>query len=378
VEPARPQREAWKEVVPERKDATLQGHNIVGGKLALEYLKDVTSLLEVRELDGKLVRQVSLPGAGTASNLVGDPDEDEAYYAFTSYTFPTEIHRTRVSSGASQLWYRLQVPVDTSKFEVEQQFASSKDGTRVPMFIVRPRGLARDGKAPAMLFGYGGFQVSISPGFNTSIIPWLERGGVYVFSVLRGGSEYGEQWHRAGMKHAKQNTFDDFIAVAEYLTREKYTSPERLVIRGGSNGGLLVGAAMTQRPDLFRVVLCGVPLLDMVRYHRFGSGKTWIEEYGSSDDPQDFQALYAYSPYHRVKPGTRYPSLLLLSADNDDRVDPMHARKFAALMQAQTAGGPVLLRIEKHAGHGGADLVKAAVSKGADEYAFALSELGLP
>ncbi|MBI5533294.1 MAG: S9 family peptidase [Deltaproteobacteria bacterium] len=375
VDPASPQRDKWKEIVAEQADSALQSHAIVGGRLALEYLKDVTTRLEVRDLNGKLERQVALPGVGTASNIEGDPELDEAYYWFTSFTQPTEIHKTSVKSGKDELWYRLKVPVDASKYVVEQQFAASKDGTKVPMFIVRAKDMARDGKAPALLFGYGGFQVSLTPGFSTNIFPWLERGGVYIYANLRGGSEYGEKWHRAGMKHVKQNTFDDFIAVAEYLVRERYTSTDRLVIRGGSNGGLLMGAAMTQRPDLFRVVLCGVPLLDMIRYHLYGSGKTWIEEYGSADDAEDFKTLYAYSPYHHVKPGTRYPSLLMLSADNDDRVDPMHARKFAALMQASSQGGPVLLRIEQHAGHGGADLIKASVEKGADEYAFALSQI---
>jgi prolyl oligopeptidase len=375
VDPEHPARDRWEVIVPESAGAALQGITLVGGRLALDYLKDVSSRIEVRELDGKPVREIALPGVGTASNLVGDADRDEAFYSFNSFTVPTEIFRTSLKDGKTSSWYRLKVPVDAGKFEVEKQFAVSKDGTRVPMFIVRPREFARSGAAPAMLFGYGGFQVSITPGFSTSIFPWLERGGIYVYSVLRGGSEYGETWHRDGMKHVKQHTFDDFIAVAEYLQREKYTSADKLVIRGGSNGGLLVGAAVTQRPELFRAAVCEVPLLDMVRYHRFGSGKTWIEEYGSADDAEDFRALIAYSPYHHVKTGVKYPSILLLSADSDDRVDPMHARKFAAILQASSAGGPVLLRIEKHAGHGGADLVKAAVEKGADVYAFALSQL---
>jgi prolyl oligopeptidase len=378
VDPLHPSRDKWELIVPESAGATLQSLTIVGGRLALDYLKDVSSRLEVRELDGKPVREVALPGVGTASNLVGDADRDEAFYSFTSYTYPTEIFRTGVKEGKASSWYRLKVPVDAGKFAVEKQFAQSKDGTKVPLFIVRPKEFKKDGAAPTMLWGYGGFQVSVTPGFSTSIFPWLERGGIYVYAVLRGGNEYGEKWHRDGMKRVKQNTFDDFIAVAEYLEREKYTSPGKLVIRGGSNGGLLVGAAVTQRPELFRAAICEVPLLDMVRYHRFGSGKTWIEEYGSADDPEDFRALFAYSPYHHVRQGEKYPSVLMLSADSDDRVDPMHARKFAAILQASSAGGPVLLRIEKHAGHGGADLVKAAVEKGADIYAFALSQITEP
>ena len=375
IDPSQHERSKWKEVVPERKEASLQSATVVGGKLALEYLQDVTSRLELRELDGKLLREVPLPAVGSASNLVGDPDLDEAYFSFTSFTFPTEIHRLSVKTGKSDRWYRIRVPVDPSKFAVDQEFAISKDGTRVPLFIVRPKELKKDGKAPAMLTGYGGFQVSLSPAFSTSMFPWIERGGVYVVANLRGGSEYGEEWHRAGMLRNKQNTFDDFIAVSEHLIKTGVTSPDRLVIRGGSNGGLLVGAAMTQRPDLYRAVLCAVPLLDMVRYHLVGSGKTWIEEYGTPDEPEDFKTLFAYSPYHHVQAGTKYPALLMLSADSDDRVDPMHARKFAAIMQASSAGGPVLLRIERHAGHGGADLVKAAVEKSADEFAFALSQI---
>lgn len=375
VEPGRPERDRWREVVPERKDASLQSANIVGGRLALEYLKDVATRLEVRELDGKLVREVSLPGVGSSSNLLGDPDRDEAWYSFTSYTSPTEIHRTSVKTGKGERWYQVQVPVQTERFAVDQEFAVSKDGTRIPLFIVRSKEWGRDGKAPAILTGYGGFQVSLSPAFSSNMFPWLERGGVYVVANLRGGSEYGESWHRGGMLRNKQNTFDDFIAVAEHLIRTGVTSADRLVIRGGSNGGLLVGAAMTQRPELFRAVLCAVPLLDMVRYHLVGSGKTWIEEYGSAENAEDFKTLLAYSPYHHVERGKRYPALLLLSADSDDRVDPMHARKFAAAMQASSTGGPVLLRIERNAGHGGADLVKAAVEKSADEYAFALSQV---
>lgn len=243
------------------------------------------------------------------------------------------------------------------------------------MFLVHAKGAKRDGSAPALLSGYGGFQVPMTPSFKASIFPWLERGGIYALAHLRGGSEYGEAWHRGGMREHKQNTLDDFIAAAEYLVREGWTTPARLAIQGGSNGGLLVGAVMTQRPELFRVALCEVPLLDMVRYHLFGSGRTWIAEYGSAEDPAMFRAIRAYSPYHAVRPGVAYPATLLLSADADDRVDPMHARKFAAAMQYASRGGPVLLRIERQSGHGGADLLRAEVEKIADRYAFALSQM---
>ncbi len=374
VDPAKPARAAWKEIVPERHDAVLQSFGVVGGKLALDYLKSASSLLEIRNTDGSLVREVPLPGIGSASNLSGRDDDDEAFFSFTSYTAPTSIYRTSVKTGATALTFQVSVPADVSGYTVSQVFYPSKDGTRVSMFIVHRKDLGRDGTARAMLEGYGGFLVSETPVFMASLFPWLERGGIYAVPNLRGGGEYGEEWHEAGMLLKKQNVFDDFAAAAAYLEKEKWTSPERLVLRGGSNGGLLLGAMITQHPGLFRVALCGVPLLDMVRYHLFGSGKTWISEYGSADDAAQFKALHAYSPYHHVKAGTKYPSILLLSADSDDRVDPMHARKFAAELQAASTGGPVLLRIEKHAGHTGADLVRSAVEQRADEYAFALAE----
>ncbi|WP_437957118.1 prolyl oligopeptidase family serine peptidase [Sorangium sp. So ce119] len=373
VDPDRPERAAWKEIVPERPDATLDSVSVVGGHLALSYLKDASSRVEVRSLDGKLVREVPLPGIGTVGGPSGLPDEDEAYFSFESFTSPQEIYATSIKTGETALYARIDVPVDPSPFTVEQTFFPSRDGTKISMFIVRRKDMKKDGNSRALLYGYGGFQISQTPSFTASMYPWLERGGVYAVANLRGGGEYGEAWHRDGMLLKKQNVFDDFIAAAEHLVREGYTRPERLVIQGGSNGGLLVGAALTQRPELFGAVVCGVPLLDMVRYHLFGSGKTWISEYGSADDPEQFKALYAYSPYHRVRPGTRYPAVLLLSADSDDRVDPLHARKFAAALQASSAGGPVLLRIERNAGHGGADLIKAAVEKGADQISFALS-----
>ena len=374
VDPSNPVRKAWKEIVPERKDASLESLSVIGGKLVLRYLRNASSLVEVRGLDGKLVRELALPGIGSVGGPSGLEDEDEAYYSFTSYTVPEEIHATSIATGKSTLYARVKVPVDPTPYTVEQAFYPSKDGTKVSVFIVRKKDFKKDGTARLLLYGYGGFNVNQTPAFTSSIYPWLERGGVYAVANLRGGGEYGEDWHKNGMLLKKQNVFDDYVAAAEYLIREKYTSPSKLVIRGGSNGGLLVGAALTQRPDLFRVVLCGVPLLDMVRYHLFGSGKTWVGEYGSSENAEQFKALLAYSPYQKVKKGTKYPSILLLSSDSDDRVDPLHARKMAASLQSATAGGPVLLRIERNAGHGGADLVKASVEARADEYAFALAE----
>jgi prolyl oligopeptidase len=375
VDPAHAERDRWVEIVPERKDATLEATGIVGHRLALGYLKDVVSEAELRDEDGKLVRALPTPTLGSLGGLSGNVDDELFYYSFQSFTYPTEIFEANVKTGKTGTFYKLKVPVDAAKYAVDQLFATSKDGTRIPFFVVHAKDAARDGKAPTILNGYGGFQSAQAPYFATSIYPWLEHGGVWVLANLRGGSEYGEEWHRRGMRHDKQNVFDDYFAVAEELVRQGITSTGKLVALGASNGGLLVGAAITQRPDLFHVALCGVPLLDMVRYHLFGSGKTWIEEYGSADDADDFRALYAYSPYHHVVYGKRYPATLVLSADSDDRVDPMHARKFAAELQWASSGGPVLLRVEKHSGHGGADLVKANVEKLADEYAFALDQV---
>jgi prolyl oligopeptidase len=306
------------------------------------------------------------------SGPIGRQDEEEAYFVYQSFTTPWEIYSLSMKTAETKLYSKVNVPVDPSPFAIEQTFYPSKDGTKVSMFIVRRKDLNKDGNNRALLYGYGGFQQSQTSNFTASIYPWLERGGIYAVPNLRGGAEYGEEWHKNGMRDKKQNVFDDFLAAAEHLFREGYTRPEKLAIAGGSNGGLLVGAAMTQKPEYFAAVLCSVPLLDMVRYHLFGSGKTWISEYGSADNEGDFKALFGYSPYHKVKAGTKYPALLMLSADSDDRVDPMHARKFAAAIQEHSVGGPVLLRIEKNSGHGGADLVKAEVEKGADRYAFAL------
>jgi len=372
-----PKTQAFVDLVPERPNAKLQAFSIVGNRLALSYLQDATTRLRLHGLDGKFIREEQLPGLGSASPLIGNEDEDEAYYTYESFTYPREIYQTSVATGASKLFFRLKAPLDPSQYQVEQTFFSSKDGTRVPMFVIHRKDYAKDGSAPAILYGYGGFTVALTPTFSPSYYAWLERGGVYAVVNLRGGDEYGEAWHRAGMLLKKQNVFDDVAAAGEALVREGYTRPERLAIRGGSNGGLLVGAALTQRPDLFRVALCGVPLLDMVRYHLFGSGKTWVEEYGSAEDPAQFKAILAYSPYQHVKQGTRYPATLFLSADADDRVDPLHARKMAAALQAASTGGPVLLRIEQHAGHGGADLVKSRIEQIADEYAFALANMQL-
>ncbi len=377
VDPAKPERKAWKEIVPQ-SEATLERANVVGGRLALTYLRNAASELELRDLEGKPLRKVALPGIGTSFGLIGNPDEDTAYLSFTSFTEPQQIFKTSVKTGKIEEWARIKLPLDTSSMVTEQVFYPSKDGTKISMFIIRKKDAVKNGKTPTILYGYGGFNVNLTPGFSSQRAYWIEQGGIYAIPNLRGGGEYGEEWHRAGMMLNKQNVFDDFIAASEALVKEGWTSPQHLAIQGGSNGGLLVGAAMTQAPDHFRAVICAVPLLDMVRYHLYGSGKTWIPEYGSAENAAEMKALAGYSPYKRaVDAGAvKYPALLMDSADHDDRVDPMHARKFvAAIRHAQSGPAPVLLRIERNAGHGGADLVKQQVDRAADQYAFLFSLL---
>lgn len=378
ADPAAPQRAAWKLIVPQT-EATLEGMAIVGGMLQLTYLKNASSVLQLHSLDGVHVRDLALPGVGTSTGLSGEPDEDTAYFAFASFTEPQVIYKTSVATGATSEWARVCLPIDTSKMVTEQVVYPSKDGTPISMFIVRNADAAKDGRRPTILYGYGGFNVSLTPGFAGSRMVWLEHGGIYAIANLRGGGEYGEDWHRAGMLLAKQNVFDDYAAAATYLVEQGWTSPHHLAASGGSNGGLLVGAAITQHPARFAAAVCSVPLLDMVRYHLFGSGKTWVPEYGSVDDPDQFAAIHAYSPYRvAVDAGPRqYPAVLLDSADHDDRVDPLHARKMAAVLQAmQTGDAPILLRVERNSGHGGADLVKSQVGRLADQLAFLLHELG--
>lgn len=372
----KPARDEWREIVPEA-ETTLDSTQIVGEHLVLVTLKDASSRMEVRTLEGKLVRTVPLPSIGTTGGMSGNPDEDDAYFGFVSFMTPSEVYRTSIKTGETKLWASVKVPFDASPYEVQQVWYPSRDGTKVSMFLLHKKGLKKDGNTPWLLTGYGGFNVSMTPSFSVDFCLWLEAGGGVALPNLRGGGEYGEAWHRAGMLHNKQNVFDDFIAAAEYLIKSNYTKPEKLAIRGGSNGGLLVGAAMTQRPELFKAVICAVPLLDMVRYHKFGSGRTWIPEYGTAEKAEDFKVLHGYSPYHHIHPDTKYPALLMISADSDDRVDPMHARKFAAGIQAaSTSGLPVLLRIEKNAGHGGADLIKQRVEASADSIGFLVEELG--
>lgn len=377
VDPAKLEREKWKELVPEDPEAVLVEHDVVGGKLSLAYTVRAASQLRIHELDGRRVRDIQLPALGSTSGLVGREEDDEAFFSFSSFTYPPEIHAVSVKTGVTRLFEKVVMPIDPSKYVVEQVLYPSKDGTKVSMFLVHAKDLPKTGDHPTLLWGYGGFNVSMTPSFRASLYPWLDRGGVFALPNLRGGGEYGEGWHQAGMRDKKQNVFDDFIAAAEWLIANRYTRTDRLAISGRSNGGLLVGAAVTQRPDLFGAVLCGVPLLDMLRYHKFGSGKTWVPEYGNPDVEADFKVLAAYSPYQRLKAGTKYPPLLMLSADHDDRVDPMHARKFVAgLADAATGPGPYLLRVEANAGHGGADLRKSTVEQVVDETVFLLGTIG--
>ena len=372
-----PRRSKWREIVPESPTVVLQGAEVVGDHLVLDELENVTSQEEICDLEGKLVRKLDLPGLGTVNDLSGEPDHDELFYGFDNFTTPPEIFQTSVTDATQTLWAKIEVPVDPSPYIVEQKFFASKDGTKIPMFIVHRRDILLNGSTPFLLTGYGGFDESMSPYFSPGFYPFLEAGGGYALVNLRGGGEFGEQWHQDGMLLKKQNVFDDCIGAAQYLIGNGYTSPERLAFRGASNGGLLAGAMLTQRPDLFRAIVCEVPLLDMVRYDQFGSGKTWVPEYGSPNDPEQFKALYAYSPYHHVVPGTHYPSVLFWTDENDDRVDPMHARKMAGALQAATGStNPILVRVETHGGHGGGDQVAKMIDRGTDIWGFLINELG--
>jgi prolyl oligopeptidase len=371
-----PERDNWKEIIPESKDYVLDGAAVVGGMLVLGGLENVSSRIEIRDLDGKFVRLLQLPGIGTAGPS-GDPDYDELFYDYDNFTQPPEIFKTSVTHDESKLWATIDFPVDPSPFVVEQKFFRSKDGTRVPMFIVHRSDILLDNSTPFLIYGYGGFDINQLPTFWAGAYPWLEAGGGFALVNLRGGGEFGEEWHREGMLLKKQNVFDDCIAAAEYLINNGYTAPDRLGLRGGSNGGLLVGAVLTQRPDLFRAIVCEAPLLDMVRYPLFGSGKTWIPEYGSPENEAQFKALYGYSPYHHVKKGTAYPSVLFCSPENDDRVAPMHAFKMTAALQADTSSDrPILLRLETQSGHGGGDQVSKTIQYAADIWGFLIHELG--
>jgi len=382
AEASNPARENWKEIIPQ-SDAVLQGAAVFGKKLFAQYEHNASSQLKIFSTDGKLEREVPLPAIGTVYGSGGKWNRKEVFYGFQSFTFPPSIYRYDLSGGESSLWAKVEAPsIEPSAYSVDQEWYASKDGTKIPMFIVSKKGLVKDGHNPTLLTGYGGFNVSLTPAFSRTVYLWMEHGGVYAVANLRGGAEFGEDWHRAGMLEKKQNVFDDFIAAGEYLVAQKYTDRDHLAIQGGSNGGLLMGAMITQRPDLFRAVVCQVPLLDMLRYQNFQIAKLWIPEYGSSDDPKQFDWLYAYSPYHHVRAGMEYPSILFMTADTDTRVDPMHAKKMAALMQAEAKNGaskerPILLRIESKAGHGAGKPVTKQIEESTDVYSFLFWQLGM-
>ncbi len=377
VDPSDPEGE-WKEIVKEDPAAVLTGMSLVGGKLFLNYLRDVRTEIKIVSASGEALGQLRLPALGTASTPSGEWSSNEAFYTFSSFHIPSTIYRYEVDSGAQDVWYQSPVEIDGDSIQVSQVRFPSKDGTEIPMFLVHKRGLKTDGSNPAYLTGYGGFNISRRPGFSAAALVWVESGGVYALPNLRGGGEFGEQWHRAGMLEKKQNVFDDFIAAAEWLIDRGYTSPRKLAIAGGSNGGLLVGAALTQRPDLFQAVICSVPLLDMVRYHQFLVASFWVPEYGSSEDPDQFRFLYEYSPYHRVKPGTDYPAVLFDTGDSDTRVSPLHARKMTALLQASQAGDrPVLLRYDTKGGHSGGTPTSKQIENLTDRFSFLYWQLGV-
>jgi prolyl oligopeptidase len=377
-----PQRENWKELIPQT-DAVLQGVSVAGGKLLAQYEHNVTSELKLFGLDGKKLADIPLPAIGAVFGASGRYDRNEMFFGFQSFTVPPSIYRVDLTDVKSALWAKVDAPsIDPSAYDVQQVWYTSKDGTKVPMFVVGKKGIEKNGKNPTLLTGYGGFNISMTPTFSRSMYLWMEHGGLYAVANLRGGSEFGEDWHRAGMLEKKQSVFDDFIAAGEYLISQKYTDRDRLAIFGGSNGGLLMGAMITQRPGLFRAVVCQVPLLDMLRYQNFQIAKLWIPEYGSADDPRQFDWLYAYSPYHHVKPGQQYPAILFMTGDTDTRVDPMHAMKMAALMQAEAKNGsskerPILLRIDFKAGHGQGKPVAKQIEESTDMYSFLFWQLGI-
>jgi prolyl oligopeptidase len=375
IDTKNPAQENWQEIIPQSV-ATLESANILNNQFVVDFLQDARTQIKIFDLNGALVREVELPGLGSAGGFGGKRDDTETFYSFTSFTTPGTIYRYNMVTGKSELFRQSQVDFNPDDYETKQIFYSSKDGTQVPMFITHKKGLQLDGNNPTYLYAYGGFNVSMTPSFSVSTLVWMEMGGVYAMPNIRGGGEYGEEWHQAGMKEKKQNVFDDFIAAAEWLIDNNYTRHARLAIAGGSNGGLLVGACMTQRPELFGAALPAVGVMDMLRFHKFTIGWAWVPEYGSPDKPEEFPALYSYSPLHNLKSGTAYPATLITTADHDDRVVPAHSFKFAATLQANHAGdAPVLIRIETKAGHGAGKPTAKIIEEAADKWAFLVQTL---
>ena len=372
-----PQPEHWQDVISETKNVL--SITTAGKYLFAKYMVDALSQVKQYDYEGKLIREVKLPSIGSAGGFYAKKDETHTYFSFTNYAYPTQIYKMDLATGATELYWKPAIAFDATHYESKQVFYTSKDGTKIPMMITYKKGIKLNGKNPTLLYGYGGFNISLMPTFGVANAVWLELGGVYAVPNLRGGGEYGKQWHDTGTKMQKQNVFDDFIAAAEYLIKEKYTSPQYLAIRGGSNGGLLVGATMLQRPDLFKVALPAVGVLDMLRYHTFTAGAGWAYDYGTSDDSKEmFEYLKAYSPLHNVKQGVAYPATLITTGDHDDRVVPAHSFKFAAELQAkQTGNNPILIRIETNAGHGAGTPVSKTIEQNADLQAFTLWNMGI-
>ena len=372
-----PEPEKWREIIPQADDV-LDGVNLVGGKIIADYMQDAQTVVRLFTLDGEQTGTVNLPGIGTAFGFDGKLDDPETFFSYTSFDTPTTVNRLDVSTGDVSVFRKPKVDFNSDDYIVKQVFYESKDGTRVPMFIAHHKDVEPDGATPTMLYGYGGFNISMTPGFSITRLAWMEMGGVYAVANLRGGGEYGEEWHKAGTRLEKQNVFDDFIAAAEYLIDAGYTNPSRLSIFGGSNGGLLVGAVTNQRPDLFGAAIPAVGVMDMLRFHEFTAGRFWVDDYGSAENPEEFEALYAYSPYHNAKSGTEYPAVLVTTADTDDRVVPGHSFKYAAAMQqAQAGDAPVLIRIETRAGHGSGKPTDMIIQDYADRWAFLVRNLDM-
>ncbi|AFZ00133.1 Prolyl oligopeptidase [Calothrix sp. PCC 6303] len=377
IDTKHPENSNWREIIPQNQE-TLTSAGIINHQFVVDYLKDAQSQIKIFDLQGKFIQEVKLPGIGSVGGFNGKRSDTETFYSFTSFTVPGTIYHYDFKTDKSKIYRQPKVDFQPENYETKQVFYESKDGTKVPMFITHKKGIKLDGNNPTYLYGYGGFNVSLTPSFSLSNLAWMEMGGVYVSVNLRGGAEYGEEWHQAGMKHQKQNVFDDFIAAGEWLIKHKYTSSGKLAIAGGSNGGLLVGACMTQRPDLFAAALPAVGVMDMLRFHKFTIGWAWTSEYGSSENAEEFKTLYAYSPLHQLKPGVKYPATLITTADHDDRVVPAHSFKFAATLQAMHKGSnPVLIRIETKAGHGGGKPTTKVIEEASDKWAFLVQNLGM-
>jgi prolyl oligopeptidase len=371
-----PSRDRWKEIVPESAQP-ITGSSAAGGRLFVSYLENVVTRIKQFDIDGKYLGDLKLPGIGSAFGPGGRWSDSQVFYRFTSFVEPVTTYRVMASTGQQDIWFRPKVPIRAADFETKQVWYNSKDGTRVPMFLVYRKGLTLDGKRPTLLSGYGGFNLPSTPAFSPLAAVWTELGGIYALANLRGGGEFGESWHKAGMLEKKQNVFDDFTAAAEWLIRNRYTSTATLGIEGGSNGGLLMGAMMTQRPDLFGAIICGAPLLDMLRYHKLSVGAWWVSEYGSADDPKQFEYLYRYSPYQNVRK-TSYPAIMFVTGDADTRVDPSHARKMTALVQASnTADTPIILRYDTKGGHSGIGSVSKTIEEDVDSMSFLCGRLGV-